>query len=64
MLYVLVLHLNLDLVISNQLGIVIIITLFHHLKDLSSSSSINYTQVLPINLWLANLQYFSLTLHS
>jgi len=36
MLYDLVFYLNLDLGISNQLGMVTIITLFHFLKALSS----------------------------
>jgi hypothetical protein len=43
MLHDLVFHLNLDLEISNQLGMVTIITLFHLLKALNPFPSMNYT---------------------
>jgi hypothetical protein len=62
-LYDLVLHLNLNLRISNKLGMITLITLFHLLKALSLFLSKNYMQVFFTNLWLADLKYFPLTLH-
>jgi hypothetical protein len=50
MLYDLIFYLNIDLVISNQLGIVTIIALFYLLKVLSLFSSMNYTQALSTNI--------------
>jgi len=64
MLYGLVFYLNLYPSIVNQLGMITIITLFHLLKVLNSFPLMNYTQVLLSNLWLADLQYFPLTLLS
>jgi hypothetical protein len=58
MLYDLVFHLNLNVEISNQLDMVIIITLFHLLKALSLFSSMNYIQALSINFWLARSAIF------
>jgi len=63
-LYDLIFHLNLDLEIFNELGMVIIIILFYIVKALSLFHSKNYTQALSINLWLVDSQYFSMTLHN
>jgi len=46
MVYDLIFYLNLIYGISNQLGMVTIITLFHILKTLSPFHSMNYAQVL------------------
>jgi hypothetical protein len=64
MLYDLVFHWNLDFGISNQLCIVNIITLFHFLKALSPFHLITYIQALSTNFWLADPQYFPLTIQS
>jgi len=65
MLYDLVFHMNLDLGISNQLYD------YHHytffflsFKGFKPILLSDYTQALLTNLWLIDLQYFPLTLHS
>jgi hypothetical protein len=60
--YNLAFHLNQELKISNELGMIIIIILFHLLKALNSFPLMNYSQALSTRL--TNLKYFPMTLYS